>query len=148
MNTYLSIFNIRMHINCGDNVVPRSYSPMKVPGIYIKATIGLLILSIFSGAFIGCGQGDSTQVIEDLVSEFPAVKMGESIQVECITADRYGNRLTYEWAATGGSILGTGSIVTWTAPDEYGTYSIVVTVTDYNGGGSSRELSINVTESG
>ncbi len=121
---------------------------MSAPSIYIKAIIGLLILSIFSGAFIGCGQAGSALVIEDLVSELPAVKMGESTKIECITADRYGNGLTYEWTATGGSILGIGSIVTWTAPDIYGTYSVTVTVVDENGSESSRELSINVTESG
>ena len=121
---------------------------MQVPGIYIKAIFGLLILCIFSGAIISCGQAGSASVIENLVSELPAVKKGESTQIECITAARHGSGLTYEWTATGGSILGTGSIVYWTAPDIYGTYSVTVTVMDESGRESSRQLSINVTESG
>ena len=121
---------------------------MRVPGVYVKAIFGLLILCIFSGAIISCGQASSAPVIENLVSELPAVKKEESTQIECITAARNDSGLTYEWAATGGSILGTGRIVTWTAPDVYGTYSVAVTVVNENGKESSRELSINVTESG
>ncbi|HEY32888.1 MAG TPA: hypothetical protein G4O10_07265 [Dehalococcoidia bacterium] len=122
---------------------------MRAVGVYIKKVIlGFLILIIFSGAVIGCGQAGNTSIIEDLTSEFPAVKRGESTQVECITAARYGNGLTYEWTATGGSISGTSSVVTWTAPDIYGTYLVTVTVTDKSGSESSERLSINVTESG
>jgi len=121
---------------------------MQVPIASIKAISGLLILCIFSGAIVSCSQAGSASIIENLVSELPAVKKGESTQIECITATRHGSGLTYEWAATGGSISGTGRMVTWTAPDVYGTYSVAVTVVNENGKESSRELSINVTESG
>ena len=121
---------------------------MRVPVVYIKPIICLLLLGIFSGAIISCGQTGSASIIESLVSELPAVKTGESTQIECITAAKYGRGLTYECMANGGSILGTGSIVNWTAPDEYGTYSVTVTVSDEKGRESSRELSINVSESG
>ena len=121
---------------------------MRMSSIYVKEILGLLILCVFSVAVINCSQTGGALVIEDLISEFPAVKKGESTQIECITAARYGNGLSYEWTASGGSILGTGSIVTWTAPDIYGTYLVTVTVADKSSGESSRELSINVTESG
>lgn len=137
-----------VHIQYRDNIILGRHGPMRVPGVYIKAIIGLLILSIFSGAIISCSQAGSTSFIENLVSELPAVKKGESTQIECTTAARYGSELTYEWTATGGSILGTGSTVNWTAPDIYGTYSVAVTVTDERGRESSKQLSINVTESG
>lgn len=121
---------------------------MRTYGICIEAITGLLILGIFSGVVLACGQSGGALVIADLVSEFPAVKMGGSTQIECIVADRYGEGFNYEWTATGGSISGTGTMVTWTAPDVYGAYSVTVTATDDNGIESSRELSINVTESG
>lgn len=121
---------------------------MRVPGVCTKAILCLLVLGVFSGAIISCSQAGSSPVIENLESEFPAVKKGESTTIECTIADGYGNGLTYAWTATGGSILGTGSMVNWTAPDVYGTYSVTVTVTDENGLASSRELSINVTEGG
>ena len=121
---------------------------MQVPVASTKTIVVFLTLIIFSGAIISCSQAGSAPIIENLVSESPAVKKEESTQIECIAAARNGSGLTYEWAATGGSILGTGPIVTWTAPDVYGTYSVAVTVVGENGSESSRELNINVTESG
>jgi hypothetical protein len=38
--------------------------------------------------------------------------------------------LTYEWEAEGGNISGSGSSVTWTAPEEPGMYNISVVVRD------------------
>ncbi len=121
---------------------------MRMSGRHIIVIIGLLTFSIVLSGIIGCGRTGSGSLIENLVSEYPAVKQGESTQIECITAPRYGNGLTYEWTATAGSILGTGSIVTWTAPDVCGTYSVAVTVVDESGVEESGELSINVTKSG
>lgn len=120
---------------------------MQVSGVHIKAVLGSLVFGCILGSIIGCGQAGGGAIIKDLITEFPAVKMQESTQVECITAAN-SDSLTYEWTATGGSIQGTGAVVTWTAPDVYGTYSVAVTVMDGGGRESSRELSINVTESG
>lgn len=44
--------------------------------------------------------------------------------IECVASAASG-QLTYEWSCTGGDILGKGSTITWTAPDE----SLYVTVT-------------------
>jgi hypothetical protein len=121
---------------------------MRVSGACTRVIIGLLTFSVLLSGIISCGRAGSGSLIENLVSEYPAVKQGESTQIECITAPRYGNGLTYEWTATAGSILGTGSIVTWTAPDVCGTYSVAVTVVDESGAEASEELSINVTKSG
>jgi hypothetical protein len=121
---------------------------MQMPVAFIKAVLGSLVVGCVLGGIIGCGQAGSGSIIEDLIAELPAVKIEESTQIECITAAANSGGLTYEWTATGGSIQGTGAVVTWTAPDVYGTYSIAVTVTDESGRESSRELSINVTESG
>lgn len=121
---------------------------MQVRGVYIKVILGLLALGILLSGILGCGRAGGGSLIENLVSEYPAVKQGESTHIECITAARYGSGLTYEWTATAGSILGTGSMVTWTAPDVCGTYSVAVTVLDENGNEASEELSINVTKTG
>lgn len=121
---------------------------MQLPVAYTKAVLGLLVLCLLLGGIVGCGQAGSGSIIKDLVTEWPAVKIEESTRVECITAAANSEGLTYEWTATGGSIQGKGAVVTWTAPDTYGSYSVAVTVTDESGRESSRELSINVTESG
>jgi hypothetical protein len=121
---------------------------MQVRGVYIKVILGLLTLGVFMSCIIGCGRAGSGSIIEGLVSEYPAVKQGESTQIECITSTRYGSGFTYEWTATAGSILGTGSMVTWTAPDVCGTYSVTVTVVDESGVEASEELNIDVTKTG
>ena len=121
---------------------------MPLSGKCVKVVICLLIVGIVLGSISSCGGNGGAPVIEDLISELPAVKKGESTRIECITDAGYRNGLSYEWTASGGSILGTGAIVTWTAPDTYGTYSITVTLMDEDGRESSRELSVNVTESG
>jgi hypothetical protein len=121
---------------------------MRVSGAYIKVIIALLMFGILLSGIMSCGRAGSGSLIENLVSKYPAVKQGESTQIECITAPGYGNGLTYEWTATAGSILGTGSIVTWTAPDVCGTYSVAVTVVDESGVEASEELNIDVTKTG
>jgi len=42
--------------------------------------------------------------------------------------------LSYEWTATGGDISGTGEVVSWTAPQEFGTYNVTVVADDGRGG--------------
>ena len=52
-------------------------------------------------------------------------------QLECLAEDLdSGDILTYEWEAEGGNISGSGSPVTWTAPEEPGIYNITVVVRD------------------
>ena len=52
-------------------------------------------------------------------------------QLECLAEDLdSGDILTYEWEAEGGNISGSGSPVTWTAPEEPGIYNISVVVGD------------------
>jgi len=57
-----------------------------------------------------------------------------NLQVMCTASDLDGDELSYEWAATGGSISGKGAVVNWTAPEEVGTYDVKVVVKDgYDG---------------
>jgi hypothetical protein len=54
-------------------------------------------------------------------------------QIVCNASDPNGDELSYEWSTTGGNIAGTGPEVTWTAPEEVGTYNITVVVEDGQG---------------
>ena len=47
-------------------------------------------------------------------------------------------------AASGGSLSGAGSIVTWEAPNNYGDYHIMVIVKDDNGGSTQGTLTLSV----
>lgn len=53
-----------------------------------------------------------------------------SIEVTCIVSNSDGGDLDYEWSASGGSINGTGAVISWIAPEEVGMYDITVVVTD------------------
>ena len=64
--------------------------------------------------------------------------------IECAAEDPDGDRLSYEWSASGGEISGIGPVVKWAAPEAVGSYSITVKVIDDLGGESISSLSIGV----
>ena len=68
-----------------------------------------------------------------------------SVQVTCIASDLDGDKLTYDWSASGGDIPSEGSATIWTAPGEVGMYDITVVVADGYGGEDTRSVSVGVT---
>jgi hypothetical protein len=56
-----------------------------------------------------------------------------------------GANITYKWVCSAGSISGTGSKVTWKSPNEYGTYHMMVTLTNEAGDTESATVDITVT---
>jgi hypothetical protein len=73
-------------------------------------------------------------VIESLTTDCPRVRPGHSGTITCLAFDPDGDELTYTWEAERGTISGEGPEVTWTAPSEYGNFSVTVTVSDGRGG--------------
>jgi len=69
-----------------------------------------------------------------------------STQVVCTANEADTDNLTYNWGATGGTISGAGSAVTWTAPEKTGDYLITVVVSDGKGGAAKKDVIINVPE--
>lgn len=72
---------------------------------------------------------------------------GESSTLTCQASDVDGDSLTYQWSATGGTISGSGSSVTWTAPQTTGVYDVTCTVDDGHGGVASDSVSVYVSTS-
>ena len=62
----------------------------------------------------------------------------------CSANDADGDVLSYSWSKTGGSISGSGSTVTYTAPSTDGIYTITSTVNDGTGGEDSKTVNIVV----
>ncbi len=89
--------------------------------------VGLVIISVFMGS--GC-KTNAPPLITSLTSSAESVARGESCTISCVATDPDADVLTYAWSATGGTISGTGSTVTWLAPPAEGTYTISVTVSD------------------
>jgi hypothetical protein len=56
-----------------------------------------------------------------------------------------GANITYKWVCSDGTIAGTGSKVIWKSPNQYGTYPIMVTLTNETGDTESATADITVT---
>jgi hypothetical protein len=68
----------------------------------------------------------------------------DSFRVICDAEDPDEDDLSYEWTVDGGDISGTGAVVNWTAPQEFGVYGITVTVEDGHGSSDTRTLPVIV----
>jgi len=65
------------------------------------------------------------------VSLSPSILLpGESLQAVCTASDPDEDELDYNWTATGGIFAGSGSTVSWTAPNTEGAYTLYCEVTD------------------
>jgi len=80
--------------------------------------------------------------IKALAPEEAPVIRNQTVDIYCSAEDRDGNPLDYTWQSEAGVISGSGAMITWTAPDEMGDYSITVTVED--DGGLSDETTIEI----
>jgi len=83
-------------------------------------------------------------IITSLEAEAEWIAPFGSQQVTCNASDPDGDDLSYEWSTTGGDISGTGAVVSWTAPQEAGTYDVTVVVNDGQGGNDTGLVSLNV----
>jgi DNA-binding transcriptional regulator of glucitol operon len=83
--------------------------------------------------------------IDSLTAERQKVRKAMTSTIECTASDPDGDELSYTWSTSGGSISGEGSVVTWVAPNTFGTYTITVTVTDGRGGQATQSIEIVVT---
>lgn len=61
-----------------------------------------------------------------------------------MASDPDDDTMSYQWAATGGDFSGSGPTLSWVAPDEYGDWSITVTVRDDQGGVAQSTIRISV----
>jgi len=71
--------------------------------------------------------------ISSLIADADWTTPSGTIQVTCTASDPDGDGLSYEWSASGGSIIGTGAVVDWIAPGEVGMYDITVVITGSQG---------------
>ena len=89
--------------------------------------------------------GNQAPVITSISADPESVTLETSSTITCVATDPDGDPITYAWsAASGGSISGTGSVVTWVAPATARAYPIEVTVSDGRGGATSRSCNVIV----
>jgi hypothetical protein len=91
--------------------------------------------------------GNYSPRIKSLAADTTTVIFGENTTVYCTASDRDNDELSYTWNASGGTIVGSGTEVNWTAPNLEGTYVITCLVDDGNGGQDTDSMNIEVVES-
>jgi len=92
--------------------------------------------------------GNQPPVISSLTPAQTQVYPSGTVEIRCIASDPNEDKLNFTWSATGGKFSGAGEIITWQAPKQYGTYTIMVTVDDGKGTSaqSSVELSVGANQ--
>jgi hypothetical protein len=95
-----------------------------------------MLLVTGCGLFNGAPESDANASphIASLTPSETSLAPGGLCTVTCTASDPDGDALTYTWTASGGVIAGSGSTIIWEAPQDEGSYTISVTVSDGKGG--------------
>jgi hypothetical protein len=116
-------------------------------------SILLIMLSITGVAVSACSggapqapvpTGNQPPVIVSMVAESQQLYPSGNTEIQCVAQDADGDQLNFTWSATGGNFSGSGPIVKWQAPPNYGTYTITAAVDDGKGGSTQRTVDITV----
>ncbi len=110
----------------------------------IKWPLNIAVLTLFTLILISCAPPNSPPAISSLDIKKVRVSPAGNSNVECVATDADGDTLTYTWSSTGGTLSGTGKVITWTAPDVPGTYAIKVIVNDGRRGEAARQITVDV----
>ncbi len=75
-------------------------------------------------------QATEIPVIDSLIAEPATLEPNETSTITCNAHDPDAGELTYTWSASGGTVSGTGKVITWKAPAVTGEFLIKVKVDD------------------
>jgi len=96
-----------------------------------KWLAGLILVTIAALLIGGGCVTNGLPVISSLaLATEGEINPGATAQIECDALDPDGDELSYTWSANGGDISASGATISWTAPDELGTYTVTVEVSD------------------
>jgi len=124
-----------------------------------KSSLGVVLVMLVMIAMLGsaCGPGEAPPVqpppttggnqppvISSLTAAQMQVYPNGNTEIQCVAMDADGDKIDFKWACTGGSFTGVGPIVTWKAPENYGTYDVTVVVEDGKGGMVQASLTMTV----
>ena len=84
---------------------------------------------------------DAPQIL-DIIKNGGYLSPNETLELQVIATDNNADPLTFDWTATGGNFMGSGSTINWTAPASEGDYEITITVSDDEGLFDSKTFSI------
>jgi chitinase len=96
-----------------------------------KWLAGIVMVTVIALLFGGCCLTNEPPFISSLnLNTEGEITTGEIYPVECVAVDADEDELSYSWTADAGSLSGEGDTVQWAAPDEPGSYTISVEVSD------------------
>lgn len=107
-----------------------------------KALVNNVVIDFHSGQSVS----NNPPRIKSLSAVKQVVILGDSTKIYCSAVDVDNDQISYEWSVSGGSIMGTGSIVTWLSPSTSGKFSIKCKVSDNNGGVVSDSILVDAME--
>ena len=108
-----------------------------------KLALAILALALVLASITACTTNEPP-VITALTAHPSTLAPGGTTGMTCVASDPEGDSITYAWSADDGTISGVGSEVNWVAPDEAGTYTITVTVSDGKDGSASETCNVVV----
>ena len=83
-------------------------------------------------------------IISELTAVSSSIDINQTTNITCSASDPDYDSLTYTWTKGGGTITGSGSTITWTAPSTPDTYTITCKVIDNYGGEDEKSIHIQV----
>ena len=88
---------------------------------------------------------NQSPVISKVTANPAEIVTGNSTTIIAVAADPDDDPITYNWSVSEGTINGTGSQVTWVAPNKSGSFNIGLTVADNRGGQTTGSVTVNVS---
>lgn len=107
-------------------------------------SVGVPITFLFM--VMGCERANHAPEITGFTASAESVLPGDTVKLSVTAEDEDGDSLIYNWQASGGeiSVLSTPDSARWVAPNQGGSYSIVVEVDDQKGGKDAALKAISV----
>lgn len=116
----------------------------------MKNLIFSILIFLCIAIFIKCSSSTSTDpdnnspVISNLIVNPDTIQFNETCEITCTAYDPDGDIINYIWECATGVINGSGSVVSWTAPNSVGEYFVTCKVLDSNGGEAIESVNIVV----
>ncbi len=126
-----------------------NWSTPSIPGNYsVKCTVSDHKGGVVSDSImIDAVEFINTNPTIDKINAHPRkIHLGSNSEINCIASDSDEDTLIYNWSAAFGTLSGTGSSVTWTAPINAGNYYIICSVNDGRGGLALDSIGVSVRD--
>ncbi|MBK8623708.1 MAG: DUF2141 domain-containing protein [Saprospiraceae bacterium] len=107
----------------------------------------IVLFSLLAVLFMTCEKDEKTNsipAIQSVTVSPNTIHANGMVSIDVKATDPDNDGLSYAYTVTGGSVTGSGPIVTWTAPSTEGAHSVLVSVSDGKGGVITQNASLNV----